>query len=77
MLLVEPSARGLGLGSRLVDECVRFARGAGFSKIVLWTNSVLTSARHLYERAGFTRVKTERHHARGADLVSETWELKL
>jgi DNA-binding MarR family transcriptional regulator/N-acetylglutamate synthase-like GNAT family acetyltransferase len=77
MLLVEPSARGLGLGRRLVDECIRFARGAGYSKIVLWTNSVLTSARHLYERAGFKRVKSERHRAWGTDLVSETWELKL
>lgn len=77
MLLVEPSARGLGLGSRLVDECIRFARRAGYRKIVLWTNSVLTSARHLYERAGFRRVKTERHRAWGDDLVSETWELKL
>jgi DNA-binding MarR family transcriptional regulator/N-acetylglutamate synthase-like GNAT family acetyltransferase len=77
MLLVEPAARGSGLGGRLVDECVRFARRAGYSSIVLWTNSVLTSARHLYERAGFTRVKQERLHAWGQYQVYETWRLRL
>lgn len=77
LLLVEPSARGSGLGSRLVDECVRFARQVGYKKIVLWTQSELRAARHLYERAGFRLVKTKRHHSWGRDLTAETWELKL
>jgi GNAT superfamily N-acetyltransferase len=77
LFLVEPSARGLGIGSRLADECIRFAREAGFRKIVLWTQSELLAARRVYERAGFTLVEEEAHHSFGKDLVAETWELAL
>jgi DNA-binding MarR family transcriptional regulator/ribosomal protein S18 acetylase RimI-like enzyme len=77
MLLVEPSARGLGLGQRLVDECVRFARAAGYRRIVLWTQSDLAAARHLYERAGFRKTSEEAHRSFGHDLVAQTWALRL
>lgn len=77
MLLVDPKARGLGIGHRLVAECLRFARQVGYRKVVLWTNDVLHAARSIYEKAGFKRVKRERHNSFGHDLVAETWELRL
>jgi DNA-binding MarR family transcriptional regulator/GNAT superfamily N-acetyltransferase len=77
LLFVEPKARGLGIGRRLVDECVRFARQVGYRKITLWTQSELRAARRLYLTAGFRLVKKERHHSFGHELVAETWELPL
>ncbi len=77
LLLVEPSARGLGIGARLVDECVRFARQAGYRKITLWTQSILDAARRIYRKAGFRAVKRERHRSFGRQLTGETWELTL
>jgi GNAT superfamily N-acetyltransferase len=78
LLLVEPDARGLGLGARLVQECIDFAREAGYRKLVLWTQSELDAARKLYQRAGFQCVATEKHDSFGkTGLVAETWELGL
>jgi DNA-binding MarR family transcriptional regulator/N-acetylglutamate synthase-like GNAT family acetyltransferase len=75
LLLVDPMARGLGLGTRLVDECLRFARKVGYKKVTLWTHSVLTAARHIYEKAGFKLMRTERHKSWGCPVVSEHWDL--
>jgi GNAT superfamily N-acetyltransferase len=77
VLYVEPSARGLGIGNRLVDECIGFAREAGYQTLTLWTNSVLDSARRIYQAKGFTLIEEERHHSFGKDLVGQNWELSL
>jgi GNAT superfamily N-acetyltransferase len=77
LLILRPEARGLGLGGRLTDECIAFARARGYRKIVLWTQSILSAARHIYASRGFVLKHSEPNHAFGRELVAETWELKL
>ena len=74
---MHPTARGLGLGGKLVEQCVRFAKRSGYETLTLWTNDVLVEARRIYEKRGFRLVKEERHHSFGHDLVGQNWELEL
>ena len=77
LLLVERKARGLGVGRALTEQCIRFARAKGYTRVTLWTQSILVAARGIYQRAGFRRVAEEKHHSFGVDLVGETWGMEL
>ena len=77
LLLVEKKARGLGVGRALVEQCIRSAREEGYTKMTLWTQSILVAARGIYQQAGFRRVAQEKHHSFGVDLTGETWEMEL
>jgi DNA-binding MarR family transcriptional regulator/GNAT superfamily N-acetyltransferase len=77
LLILDPKARGRGLGRRLVEECLRFAKSAGYSSMTLWTQSILTAARGIYQRAGFSLTAQEPHRSFGADLIGETWDITL
>ncbi len=77
LLYVEADTRGLGIGRRLVDECIRFARQTGYRRLTLWTNDILVSARRIYQAAGFQLVAEDRHHSFGHDLVGQNWDLML
>jgi len=77
LLLVDPKARGLGLGRHLTDESIRFARDAGYRKMTLWTHSVLTAARHIYQQAGFKLMRSEQHESWGHPVIGEHWDLEL
>lgn len=77
MLYVDPSARGLGIGTRLVEECLRFAKQVGYRKMILWTNSVLTDARRIYDKAGFQLIEEAPHHSFGKDLIGQTFSKDL
>jgi len=76
-LLLEPGARGQGIGRRLVEECLRFAGQAGYRTVTLWTQNVLIAARRIYEQAGFRRISEEPHSNFGPEVVGEVWELTL